>query len=29
MHILMGVALSPREAERKGLVHLTVDGKAL
>jgi len=25
----MGVALSPREAERKGLVHLTVDGKAL
>jgi enoyl-CoA hydratase/carnithine racemase len=29
MHILMGVALSPREAERKGLVHLTVDGRAL
>ena len=29
MHILMGVALSPREAERKGLVHLTVDGKAV
>jgi enoyl-CoA hydratase len=29
MHILMGVALSPREAERKGLVHLTVEGKAL
>ena len=29
MHILMGVAMSPREAERKGLVHLTVDGKAL
>lgn len=29
MHILMGVALSPREAERKGLVHLTIDGKAL
>src|SRR6266404_5932109 len=29
MHILMGVALSPREAERKGLVHETVGGKAL
>src|ERR1700742_5113644 len=29
MHILMGVAVTPREAERKGLVHLTVDGKAL
>ena len=29
MHILMGVALSPREAERKGLVHLTVDGRPL
>jgi enoyl-CoA hydratase/carnithine racemase len=29
MHILMGVALSPREAERKGLVHETVAGRAL
>ena len=29
MHILMGEALSPREAERKGLVHETVSGKAL
>ena len=29
MHILMGVALTPREAERKGLVHLTVEGKAI
>jgi enoyl-CoA hydratase len=29
MHILMGKALSPREAERKGLVHETVTGKAL
>ena len=29
MHILMGNALSPREAERKGLVHETVSGKAL
>jgi len=29
MHILMAVALSPREAERKGLVHETVSGKAL
>src|SRR5712675_1574228 len=29
MHILMGVALTPREAERKGLVHETVTGKAL
>src|SRR5499427_1306623 len=29
MHILMGIALSPREAERKGLVHETVSGKAL
>src|SRR5258706_67507 len=29
MHILMGDALSPREAERKGLVHETVSGKAL
>lgn len=29
MHILMGAALSPREAERKGLVHETVSGKAL
>jgi enoyl-CoA hydratase/carnithine racemase len=28
MHILMGKALSPREAERKGL-HETVSGKAL
>src|SRR5438876_9606720 len=27
-HILMGKALSPREAERKGLVHETVSGKA-
>ena len=29
MHILIGKALSPREAERKGLVHETVSGKAL
>src|SRR5216684_2557853 len=29
MHILMGKALSPREAERKGLVHESVSGKAL
>src|SRR5258708_4617011 len=29
MHILMGKALNPREAERKGLVHETVNGKAL
>jgi enoyl-CoA hydratase/carnithine racemase len=29
MHILMGVALTPREAERKGLVHITVEGKAI
>jgi enoyl-CoA hydratase len=29
MHILMGDALTPREAERKGLVHETVTGKAL
>lgn len=29
MHILMGSALTPREAERKGLVHETVNGKAL
>src|SRR5882672_4631849 len=29
MHILMGKALSPREAERKGLVHETVSGKAV
>jgi len=29
MHILMGEALSPREAEKKGLVHETVSGKAL
>jgi enoyl-CoA hydratase len=29
MHILMGVALTPREAERKGFVHVTVDGKAI
>jgi enoyl-CoA hydratase/carnithine racemase len=29
MHILMGVTLSPRDAERKGLVHETVTGKAL
>jgi len=29
MHILMGDALTPREAERKGLVHETVSGKAL
>jgi enoyl-CoA hydratase/carnithine racemase len=29
MHILMGIALTPREAERKGLVHETVSGKAL
>jgi len=28
MHILMGVALSPRDAERKGLVHETVSGRA-
>src|SRR5258705_6625084 len=29
MHILLGAALTPREAERKGLVHETVSGKAL
>jgi enoyl-CoA hydratase len=29
MPILMGVALTPREAERKGLVHVTVEGKAI
>src|SRR6202051_287530 len=29
MHILMGKPLNPREAERKGLVHETVSGKAL
>jgi enoyl-CoA hydratase len=29
MHILMGVALTPREAERKGLVHVTVEGRAI
>src|ERR1700746_4094543 len=29
MHILMGDPLAPREAERKGLVHETVSGKAL
>src|SRR6266700_2469358 len=29
MHILVGKALNPREAERKGLVHETVSGKAL
>src|SRR6266853_253297 len=28
-HILMGKPLNPREAERKGLVHETVSGKAL
>jgi enoyl-CoA hydratase len=28
-HILMGVPVSPREAERRGLVHETVNGKAL
>jgi enoyl-CoA hydratase len=29
MHILMGVALTPREAERKGVVHVTVEGRAI
>jgi len=29
MHILMGQPLNPRKAERKGLVHETVGGKAL
>jgi enoyl-CoA hydratase len=29
MHILMGVPLGPRDAEKKGLVHETVGGKAL
>jgi enoyl-CoA hydratase len=29
MHILVGKALNPREAESKGLVHETVSGKAL
>ena len=29
IHILMGRPLNPREAERKGLVHETVNGKAL
>jgi len=29
MHILMGVPLTPRQAETKGLVHETVSGKAL
>src|SRR5207244_2793626 len=28
MHILLGVPLTPREAEKKGLVHETVSGKA-
>jgi enoyl-CoA hydratase/carnithine racemase len=28
MNILLGVPLTPREAERKGLVHETVSGKA-
>ena len=29
MHILMGVTLSPRDAEKKGFVHETVTGRAL
>jgi enoyl-CoA hydratase len=29
MHILIGDAVNPREAERKGLVHETVSGKVL
>lgn len=29
MHILMGRALGPREAENKGLVHETVNGKVI
>ena len=29
LHILMGQPLNPREAERKGLVHETVSGKAI
>ena len=29
MHILMGNPLNPREAEKRGLVHETVSGKAL
>jgi enoyl-CoA hydratase/carnithine racemase len=29
MHILMAEPLNPREAERRGLVHETVNGKAL
>ena len=29
MHILMGDAVAPREAQRQGLVHETVSGKAL
>jgi enoyl-CoA hydratase len=29
MHILMGVALTPREAESKGLVNITVNGRAI
>jgi enoyl-CoA hydratase len=29
MHILMGVALTPREAESKGLVHVTINGRAI
>ena len=29
IHILMGDPLTPREAERKGLVHETISGKAL
>jgi enoyl-CoA hydratase len=29
MHILMGKPINPREAERKGFVHETVDGKAI
>src|ERR1700742_3311560 len=28
MHILMGIALMPRKAGRKGLVHVTVEGRA-
>src|ERR1700746_2631603 len=29
MHIMLGQPLNPREAERKGLVHETISGKAL
>jgi enoyl-CoA hydratase len=29
MHILMGAALTPRRAEREGLVHVTVEGRAI